>query len=61
MSKYRAKRCLECHSMSSADAPYCDACGYQFRARPETRRWKYRLAAALTGLAVAVARQYLAG
>jgi hypothetical protein len=24
------KQCAECHSMTNAEAPYCDACGYVF-------------------------------
>jgi len=53
------KKCLECHSTCNLAAPYCEACGYQFRHAPapaaDPARWKYRLAAVVTGLAVAIA------
>jgi hypothetical protein len=54
------KQCRECQSVINSEAPYCDACGCQFRKVPATplqlsSRWKYRsLAIVASTLAIAV-------
>ena len=52
------KRCRYCGSTTNAEAPCCDACGFDFTATPLALRfqapWKGRIIAAGTGL-VAVA------
>ncbi len=54
----KKKRCRYCHSSTNAEAPCCDACGFDFTGTPLALRfqapWKVRIIAAGTGL-VAVA------
>jgi hypothetical protein len=56
--KVKTKRCRYCRSTTNAEAPCCDACGFDFTATPLTLRFhaplKGRMIAAGTGL-VAVA------
>ncbi|HEY4363220.1 MAG TPA: hypothetical protein VGN17_19780 [Bryobacteraceae bacterium] len=51
-------KCPDCHSTFSRPVAVCDACGCQvWRVRVATRRtarWKYRVAAVMTGVGVAV-------
>lgn len=57
-SRVNRKRCRYCHSTTNAEAPCCDACGFDFTATPLALRfqasWKGRIFAAGTGM-VAVA------
>lgn len=50
----KRKQCRQCHSTTNADAPCCDACGFDFTATPLALRfqasWNSRIIAAGTGL-----------
>jgi hypothetical protein len=55
-------QCPECKTMLVYEAPYCEACGFQFWTPPGSRResrLKYFLASVAAGLGVAIV-QYLA-
>jgi ribosomal protein L37E len=57
------KECRFCRSVSNPEAPYCDACGFEFaperRAPPGKATWKGRMIAIGSGLVVAVAFRLL--
>jgi len=58
----KKKVCRHCRSTTNAEAPCCDACGFDFTATPVALRfqapWKGRIIAAGTGL-VAVGTVWL--
>jgi hypothetical protein len=58
----KRKRCRYCGSTTNAEAPCCDACGFDFTATPLALRfqapWKSRIVTAGTGL-VAMAMVWL--
>ena len=57
------KQCRECRTTTGDAAPYCEACGCQFRNVPplllHRATWKGRLVAIISGLLVAVITQAL--
>jgi hypothetical protein len=60
----KRKRCRYCHSTTNAEAPCCDACGFDFTGTPMALRfqapWKGRIIAAGTGLVAAAMRGFFA-
>jgi len=62
-SRVKRKRCRYCRSTTNAEAPCCDACGFDFTATPLARRfqapWKGRTFAAGTGFTALVMAWFL--